>query len=87
LTQRTGHQPGGLIRFGSQVRHSSSSRGDTLRGGELSLVVEPRAAWALKEMTMRITETKRSGDCRCRCNVCDGGTHCRNIGSGCRVRL
>ncbi|EHI14392.1 hypothetical protein [Mycolicibacterium thermoresistibile] len=28
----------------------------------------------------------RTGTCACRCNVCDKGHHCKNIGSGCRVK-
>jgi len=36
---------------------------------------------------MGIPEIKRVGGCTCRCNVCKGGTHCRNIGSGCKVKL
>ncbi len=48
---------------------------------------EARAAWAQREMTMRITETKRTGTCSCRCNACKSLAHCRNIGSGCRVKL
>ena len=39
------------------------------------------------ETDMGIPETKRVGGCTCRCNVCKGGTHCRNIGSGCKVKL
>ena len=37
---------------------------------------------------MRVTEvSKHTGGCTCRCNACDGGHHCHNIGSGCRVKL
>jgi hypothetical protein len=36
---------------------------------------------------MGTVETKHTGSCTCRCNVCKGGTHCHNIGSGCKVKL
>ncbi|EHB58294.1 EGF-like domain-containing protein [Mycolicibacterium rhodesiae JS60] len=31
-------------------------------------------------------EPKHTGGCTCRCNACDGGHHCHNIGSGCKVK-
>jgi hypothetical protein len=36
---------------------------------------------------MRIVETRHSGGCSCRCNVCKNNIHCKNIGSGCKVKL
>ena len=36
---------------------------------------------------LRIAETKHTGGCTCRCNACKNGAHCKNIGSGCRVKL
>ena len=36
---------------------------------------------------MRVTEIKRTGGCNCRCNACQSRAHCRNIGSGCKVKL
>ena len=36
---------------------------------------------------MRIPDIKRTGGCTCRCNACKNLAHCRNIGSGCRVKL
>ena len=36
---------------------------------------------------MHVPEAKHTGGCSCRCNACDGGHHCHNIGSGCRVKL
>ena len=36
---------------------------------------------------MGIPETKRDGGCTCRCNFCKNCTHCRNIGSGCKVEI
>jgi hypothetical protein len=40
-----------------------------------------------KEIPMRIAETKRTGGCTCRCNACKSQAHCKNIGSGCKVKL
>ena len=41
-----------------------------------------------EEMTeMRIVEVKRVGGCTCRCNACKSQVHCKNIGSGCKVKL
>ena len=41
-----------------------------------------------EEMTkMRNVETKHVGGCTCRCNACEGPSHCHNIGSGCKVKL
>ncbi|MBU3749119.1 MAG: calcium-binding protein, partial [Mycobacterium sp.] len=28
-----------------------------------------------------------TGTCTCRCNACASNAHCRNMGSGCRVKL
>jgi hypothetical protein len=36
---------------------------------------------------MRAVETKHTGGCSCRCNLCKNGRHCKNIGSGCKVKL
>ena len=55
----------------------------------------PRPATIVRESTtrgyqedlMRISETKHTGGCTCRCNACKNGAHCKNIGSGCRVKL
>jgi hypothetical protein len=35
---------------------------------------------------MNVSEPKHTGGCTCRCNACDGGHHCHNIGSGCKVK-
>jgi hypothetical protein len=41
-----------------------------------------------KEMShMSIPEVKRVGTCTCRCGACKAQAHCRNMGSGCRVKL
>ncbi len=40
-----------------------------------------------EENSMRIVETKRTGGCTCRCNACKSQAHCRNMGSGCKVKL
>jgi hypothetical protein len=44
-------------------------------------------AGSAKETDMGIPETKRTGGCTCRCNVCKTSVHCRNVGNGCRVKL
>lgn len=36
---------------------------------------------------MRISEVNRTGTCTCRCNACRSMAHCKNLGSGCRVKL
>jgi hypothetical protein len=36
---------------------------------------------------MSIPEVKRVGTCTCRCGACKAQAHCRNMGSGCRVKL
>ncbi|CAN5591318.1 hypothetical protein BH09ACT7_BH09ACT7_17210 [soil metagenome] len=36
---------------------------------------------------MRVSEVAKAGmGCTCRCNACDGGHHCHNIGSGCKIK-
>lgn len=32
---------------------------------------------------MRVSEVAKAG---MRCNACDGGHHCHNIGSGCKIK-
>jgi len=39
------------------------------------------------DLKMRITEVKRVGGCTCRCNACKSQAHCKNIGSGCKMKL
>ena len=45
------------------------------------------AGSAKERSVMGTVETKHTGGCNCRCNACDGGHHCHNIGSGCKVKL
>lgn len=53
----------------------------------LSLRAKPARVGTEGDDLMRITETKRTGTCTCRCNACKSQAHCRNMGSGCRVKL
>jgi hypothetical protein len=47
-----------------------------------------RSAGPKEEMDiMGIPEVKRTGGCTCRCGACRSQAHCRNIGSGCKVKL
>jgi len=54
---------------------------------DLSLVWGSRWVGREGEAHMRVPETKRTGTCTCRCNACRNLAHCKNIGSGCRVKL
>ncbi len=71
-------------RAGDRAQSLSS---DTGRFGELSLRRGPARAGPKEMNDMGIPEVKRTGGCTCRCGACKSQAHCRNIGSGCKVKL
>ena len=69
-----------------QSGNTATGSGALTRPGTIVLKGSPRGV-GKEESTMRIVETKRTGICTCRCNACRSQAHCRNMGSGCKVKL